>query len=175
MRGLDWFVFFLADAQMGFGPLVAVYLTTQKWTQGDIGLVLTAGGLVALAGQMPGGALVDAARSERVLAAFSVVAIGASALMIGAWPIFAVVLAAKLLHSAASCILGPAIAALSLGLVGHAAMAERLGRNARFASIGAGLAAAGMGTAGYLISNQAVFFVTAALCVPTLVSLWLIG
>src|SRR6185437_4900222 len=94
-RGLDWFVFFLADAQMGFGPLVAVYLTTQKWTQGDIGLVLTAGGLVALVGQMPGGALVDAARSERVLAAFSVVAIGASALMIGAWPIFAVVLAAK--------------------------------------------------------------------------------
>ena len=54
LRGLDWFVFFLADAQMGFGPLVAVYLTTQKWTQGDIGLVLTAGGLVALAGQMPG-------------------------------------------------------------------------------------------------------------------------
>ena len=66
LRALDWFVFFLADAQVGFGPLVAVYLTTQKWTQGDIGLVLTAGGLLALAGQMPGGALVDAARSERV-------------------------------------------------------------------------------------------------------------
>ena len=59
---------FLADAQMGFGPLVAVYLTAQKWTQGDIGLVLTAGSLVALVGQIPGGALVDAARSERVLA-----------------------------------------------------------------------------------------------------------
>src|SRR5262249_3729764 len=56
-----------------------------------------------------------------------------------------------------------------------AAMAERLGRNARFASIGAALAAAGMGAAGYLISNQAVFFVTAALCAPTLVSLWVIG
>jgi predicted MFS family arabinose efflux permease len=175
LRGLDWFVFFLADTQMGFGPLVAVYLTAQKWTQGDIGLVLTAGGLIALAGQMPGGALVDAARSERVLAAFGVVAIGASALLIGAWPVFTVVLAAKLLHSAASCILGPAIAALSLGLVGHSAIAERLGRNARFASIGAGLAAAGMGTAGYLISNQAVFFMTAALCVPTLFALWMIG
>jgi len=175
LRGLDWFVFFLADTQMGFGPLVAVYLTAQKWTQGDIGLVLTAGGLIALAGQMPGGALVDAARSERVLAAFAVVAIGASALLIGAWPVFTVVLAAKLLHSAASCILGPAIAALSLGLVGHSAIAERLGRNARFASIGAGLAAAGMGAAGYLISNQAVFFMTAALCVPTLFALWMIG
>jgi hypothetical protein len=60
-------------------------------------------------------------------------------------------------------------------MVGHAAVAERLGRNARFASIGAAVAAAGMGAAGYLISNQAVFFVTAALCLPTLVSLWLIG
>jgi MFS family permease len=174
-RGLDWFVFFLADTQMGFGPLVAVYLTAQKWTQADIGLVLTAGGLIALAGQMPGGALVDAARSERVLAAFAVVAIGASAFLIGAWPVFTVVLAAKLLHSAASCILGPAIAAISLGLVGHSAIAERLGRNARFAALGAGVAAAGMGAAGYLISNQAVFFITAALCVPTLFSLWVIG
>jgi predicted MFS family arabinose efflux permease len=175
LRALDWFVFFLADAQMGFGPLVAVYLTAQKWTQGDIGLVLTAGGLLALAGQMPGGGLVDAARSERVLAAMAVAVIGASAFLIGSWPVFLVVLAAKLLHSAASCILGPAIAAISLGLVGHSAVAERLGRNARFASIGAGLAAVGMGTAGYLISNQAVFFVTTALCLPTLVALWLIG
>jgi isocitrate lyase len=28
-RGLDWFVFFLADVQTGFGPFVAVYLTSQ--------------------------------------------------------------------------------------------------------------------------------------------------
>src|SRR5262245_29589670 len=160
---------------MGFGPLVAVYLTAQKWTQGDIGLVLTAGSLVALVGQIPGGALVDAARSERVLSAFAVVGIAVSAVVIGFWPFFAAVMAAKVLHSTASCVLGPAIAAISLGLVGHAAMAERLGRNARFASIGAALAAAGMGAAGYLISNQAVFFVTAALCVPTLFALWMIG
>lgn len=175
LRGLDWFVFFLADAQMGFGPLVAVYLTAQKWTQVDIGLVLTVGSLVALAGQIPGGALVDAARSERVLAAWAVAAIGGSALLIGAWPIFAAVLTAKLLHSAASCVLGPAIAAISLGLVGHAGVSERLGRNARYAAVGAGLAAVGMGAVGYLLSNRSIFFVTAALCVPALMALWLIG
>src|SRR6267378_4184500 len=56
LRGLDWFIFFLADVQTGFGPFVAVYLTTQKWTQVEIGLVLSIGGLVALIGQMPGGA-----------------------------------------------------------------------------------------------------------------------
>src|SRR5207244_3063072 len=68
LHGLDWFVFFVADVQAGFGPFVAVYLTTQKWTQFDIGLVMTVAGLVALIGQVPGGALVDAARSERVVA-----------------------------------------------------------------------------------------------------------
>src|ERR1019366_6626573 len=66
LRGLDWFIFFLADVQTGFGPFIAVYLTTEKWTQGQIGLVLSIGGVVALIGQMPGGAIVDAARSERL-------------------------------------------------------------------------------------------------------------
>jgi len=68
LRGLDWFIFFLADVQTGFGPFVAVYLTTQKWTQVEIGLVLSIGGLIGLIGQMPGGAIVDAARSERLVA-----------------------------------------------------------------------------------------------------------
>ena len=68
LRGLDWFIFFVADIQTGFGPFIAVYLTSQKWTQIDIGLVLSAGGLMALLGQMPGGWLVDAAKSERLVA-----------------------------------------------------------------------------------------------------------
>jgi MFS family permease len=171
LRGLDWFTFFIADVQTGFGPFIAVYLTTQKWTQVDIGLVLTISGLVALACQMPGGAILDAARSERFAASVSVATIGASALMIGLWPIFPVVLAAEVLHAAASCVLGPAIVAISLGLVGHAMVGERLGRNARFASIGSGLAAAAMGACGYLLSSRAVFFVTAALAIPALIAL----
>jgi predicted MFS family arabinose efflux permease len=166
LRGLDWFVFFVADVQTGFGPFVAVYLTSQKWTQIDIGLVLTIGGLVALAGQMPGGALVDAARSERLVAGLAVAAIAISALAFASSPIFAVILAAMVLHAAASCVLGPAMAAIGLGLVGHAAIGERLGRNARFAAIGNGLAAAAMGACGYFLSARAVFFITAALLVP---------
>src|SRR5262249_34928630 len=70
-----------------------------------------------------------------------------------------------------SSVVSPAIAAISLGLVGHAASGERFGRNARFASIGNGLAAAGMGAVGYFWSNQAGFLVTAALIIPTLIAL----
>src|SRR5438105_7656370 len=172
LRGLDWFVFFLADVQTGFGPFVSVYLTTQAWTQVDIGLVLTVGGLIALVGQMPGGAVVDAAPSERLVAACGVIAISISAIALAAWPIFLLVLLGRILHAVASCVLGPAIAAISLGLVGHAGIGERLGRNARFASIGTGLAAATMGTLGYFTSSRYVFFATAALILPTVVALF---
>ena len=171
MRGLDWFIFFLADVQTGFGPFVAVYLTTQKWTQVEIGLILSVSGLVGLVLQVPGGALVDAARSERLVAGLAVATIGFCALAYAVFPIFPIVLAAATLHAAASCVLGPAIAAISLGLVGPAAVGERFGRNARFASIGSGIAAAVMGTCGYLLSSQSVFFVTVALTIPTLFAL----
>jgi MFS family permease len=171
LRGLDWFIFFLADVQTGFGPFVAVYLTTQKWTQVEIGFVLSIGGVVGLIGQMPGGAIVDAARSERLVAGLAIATIGCSALAYAAWPIFPVVAAAATLHAAASCVLGPAIAAISLGLVGPLAIGERFGRNARFASLGNGLAAALMGTCGYLLSSRSVFLVTFILAIPTLLAL----
>jgi MFS family permease len=171
LRGLDWFIFFLADVQTGFGPFVAVYLTTQKWTQVEIGFVLSIGGVVALIGQMPGGAIVDAARSERLVAGLAIATIGISALAYAAWPIFPVVAVAATLHAAASCVLGPAIAAISLGLVGPLAIGERFGRNARFASLGNGVAAALMGTCGYLLSSRSVFLVTFILAIPTLLAL----
>jgi predicted MFS family arabinose efflux permease len=171
LRGLDWFIFFLADVQTGFGPFIAVYLTTEKWTQGQIGLVLSIGGIVGLIGQMPGGAIVDAARSERLVAALAIATIGLSALAYAAWPIFPVVVTAATLHAAASCVLGPAIAAISLGLVGPLAIGERLGRNARYASLGNGTAAAVMGTCGYFLSSRSVFLVTFVLAVPTLLAL----
>jgi len=172
LRGLDWFTFFVADIQTGFGPFLSVYLTTQKWTQVDIGLVLAVGSFASLLGQVPGGWLVDWARSKQRAAALAVIGIGVSALLIALAPTFVTIVAAKLLHVGASSVLGPAIAAITLGLVGHAAVGPRLGRNARFAAIGNGLAAGVMGACGYFVSAQAVFFATAVLAVPTLLALW---
>jgi predicted MFS family arabinose efflux permease len=171
LRGLDWFIFFVADVQTGFGPFVSVYLTAQKWTQVDIGLVLSAAGFVSLIGQMPGGALVDAAKSERFVAGCAIAAICVSALTYATLPIFPLVLAGSVMHALASCVLGPAIAAISLGLVGPLAIGERFGRNARFASVGNGLAAVAMGACGYFLSLRSVFIVTVLLLMPALVAL----
>ncbi len=172
LGGLDWFTFFLGDIQTGFGPFIAVYLATQKWTQTDIGLVLSVGALASLVSQVPGGWLVDSVRSERSAAAVAVSAIGASAFMIAVWPVFLAVAASRALQALATSVLGPAIAAISLGLVGRHALAARLGRNARFASAGNGAAAVIMGATGHFVSAQAVFFVTAGFTLPALAALF---
>src|SRR5262249_18944281 len=73
------------------------------------------------------------------------------------------VLLSQVVHAGASCVLGPALAAISLGLVGHHGIGERLGRNARYAAIGNGLAAGLLGACGYFVSNRFVFVCTALL------------
>ena len=171
LRGLDWFAFFVADIQTGWGPFVATYLTSVAWTQFEIGLILTIGTITGLALQIPAGALVDRVPAKRLLAALAVASISASALLLAYWPIFSVVVAAKVLHAIASSLLGPTLVAMSLGLVGHALFSIRLGRNVRFLSLGNAIAAGVAGGIAYYYSNQAIFFLTAALGIPTLIAL----
>jgi MFS family permease len=169
--GLDGLNLFVANIQTGFGPFISVYLTTQGWTQIGIGAALSLGTVVAMASQIPAGALVDAVRSKAAVALFSILAFSASALLFALRPTALWVYAAEALHGFSSCTLGPAIAAMSLALVGPAMLGPRLGRNARFASIGNGIGAALMGACGYYVSEQAVFFLTAAVTLPAIVSL----
>src|SRR5512144_1593042 len=111
----------------GVGPLCCHYLTSVAWTQLDIGLILTIGTITGLALQIPAGALVDHTPAKRLLAALVVALISASALLLALWPIFSVVVAAKVLHAVASSLLGPTLVAISLGLVGYASFGLRLG------------------------------------------------
>jgi MFS family permease len=173
-RGLDWLNFFVANFQTGFGPFISVYLTGVGWTQGAIGAALSAGTVAGMVSQVPGGVLVDAVRNKRAAAAAAIVAIMASALAIALWPALLPIVLAEILHSFASSILGPAIAALSLALVAPSAFGERLGRNARYLAIGNAFAAGLMGTCGYYISDSAVFLLTAALGLPALAALGMI-
>jgi len=136
LNGLDGINFFNAAMLAGFGPYVAVYLAEQKWTQENIGFVLTASGLAGLLALMPGGELLDTVRSKRALAALGAIMVAVTALAIGIWPDFPVVFTALVLHGTTGAFLGPAIAAISLGIVGHLALPEQLGRNQRFASAG---------------------------------------
>jgi len=157
--------------QTGFGPFLSVYLTTEKWTQGEIGLALSLATVVSLVLQVPAGAIVDELPGKRMLAALGLTCVAAAALLLVNWPLLGIVMFAQILRAAGSSVLAPAVATISLGVVGHAHLGERLGRNARFQSIGTALAAAVMGLTGNYRSTATIFWLTAALCAPALATL----
>ena len=171
LSGLDGVNFFLAGILAGFGPYLAAYLADQKWTQENIGFVLTASGVAGLLSQLPGGELLDTVRSKRAVVVAGVVMVAVSAVIIAFQPSFPLVFAALMLQGITGGFLGPAIAAISLGLVGHAALPERLGRNQRFSSTGNLVTAGLMGLIGYFLSYQAIFLTVAALAIPLFVAL----
>ena len=65
----------------------------------------------------------------------------------------------------------PAIAAISLGLVGRRAMSSRIGRNHRFDAAGNALIAGIMGMLGSYVGKSTIFLAAAGLTVPGLIAL----
>ena len=171
LRALDWMNFFVANVQTGFGPFIASYLASHKWTQGEIGMALSVGTISAMVSQVPAGAAVDAMKNKKGAAAWAIVAIILSAVLLASSPTVLPVIAAEVFHGFASCMLVPAMAAISFALVGRQNLGDRLGRNARWASIGSAIAAGLMGLFGEYFSSRAVFWLTAALAMPALIAL----
>jgi MFS family permease len=170
-HGLDWMNFFTADVQTGFGAFVSFYLANLRWSQEDVGFALTLGRLSGVIGLIPAGALTDAIRSKRGLAAAGLFMIAIAALILALHPTFVFVLIAEVLHGLTAGILGPAIAAISLGLVGRRAMSLRVGRNHRYDAAGNALTAAAMGLLGKYLALKAIFVMAAALTLPALIAL----
>jgi len=156
---LDAINFLLADVRGALGPYLNVFLVTrQHWSLSEVGLVTTIGGLIGLALQTPAGALIDATRAKRgfIVAALAVLATGAT--VIALWPNFWPVLIANSLLAVVGDIFGPAIAALTLGLVARKQLARRMGRNSAFDHAGNVAIAALAGVIGWVVSQRAVFF-----------------
>ncbi len=95
----------------------------------------------------------------------------AAALIYALAPTFTLVFAAEILHGLTAGIITPAIAAISLGLVGRRAMALRTGRNFGFAAAGTAVTAGVLGAVGSFVSTSAIFLAAAALCAPALFAL----
>ena len=170
-HGLDWLNFFLADMQTGYGSFVAYYLAGLGWSQGAIGLALTVDNLLAVLGQIPGGAIADGTTRKRGLAALAIIAIAVASLVLAFAPSRWLIYGAEGLHGLTAGVTTAAIASISLGLVQRNAVSYRVGRNYRFSAAGNALTAAGMGLAGSYLGMPAIFLVAAALSVPALVAL----
>src|SRR5262245_26136796 len=124
LSGLDGINFVIAGMLAGFGPYVAAYLADQGWTPQNIGFVLTASGLAGLLSQLPGGELLDIVRAKRTFVAAGAAIVAVSAIIISFQPSFPLVFTALVLQGVTGGFIGPAIAANSLGLVGHAGLPD---------------------------------------------------
>ena len=174
-HGLDGVNFFVAAVQTGFGSFVTVYLVKNQWPPDAIGFALTTGTLSTLFSQIPAGAALDSMREKRRAVLLGIASVGLAALLLCVTTARPAVYLALAIQGLASSLIGPGIAAISLALVGQAALSERIGRNARFASIGNGLAAVAMGIAGAYLPALSVFLMSAMLALPALLSLSLIS
>jgi predicted MFS family arabinose efflux permease len=175
LRGLDWLNFVLPDVPTGIGPFLAVYLAGYGWNVQNVGVALTVGGIAGILSQAPMGALIDRLSSKRELFTLGIMALAMGALMFAFKPTFWPVISAQILIGFTTSILGPAICAVSLEIVGHSFFGCRQGRNLAFYSTGNAVAAVSMGVLAYYISNRSIFFFVAACAIPTVITQLVLG
>lgn len=130
---LDALNFFLADVRGGLGPYLAVYLlTVRNWNEAQIGIVMSIGAIAGILTETPSGALIDAVRSKRAAVVTAALVVTVSSLVLPLLTTFSAVALSQATVSAVGSIFAPAIAAISIGVVGHALFARRTGRNEAF-------------------------------------------
>jgi MFS family permease len=175
IRALNCLNFFLADVQGGVGPFLVVFLTaTLHWEPSRIGFVMGAAGVVGVVAQIPAGAMIDQLRHKRRIVATAATLIALGSVGIAFFPTFAVVLAGQSFIGIAGAVFGPAIAAITLGLVGRAALDRQIGRNQSINSTGNVVNALLVGFVGAMFDGKGMFFYVAVISVATVVSVGMI-
>lgn len=170
-RALDAANFFLADVRDGLGPYLAIYLLTeQKWNEASIGIVMSIATIAGILAQTPVGALVDTTKAKRAIMAAAALLVTLASLLLpwlhAFWP---VALSQATAH-AAGAVFGPALAAVTLGIVGHEGFTRRIGRNETFNHAGNACAALVAGAAAYLWGPTVVFYLLGAMSLASLAS-----
>jgi predicted MFS family arabinose efflux permease len=175
LRGLDGINFLMADVRDGVGPFLSVFLKGgEHWAPGAIGIAMAASAIAASVCQVPAGLLVDSTRAKRLLIAGSGLMVALGCLLIVLFPRFWPVIAAQMMLGAASAVIPPAIAALSLGLVGRRRLDARISRNEGFNHGGNFVAASLAGGLGQYLGYHWLFylvcgFAVASACAVTLI------
>ncbi len=167
-QGLDGIAFLMADVRDGLGPYLSVYLKeSQHWGAGAIGVAMAASSIAAACCQVPAGLLVDNTRAKRLLVAASGLLVALGCLTVVVFPRFAAVIAAQAMLGAASAVIPPAIAALSLGLVGRRLLDTRIARNEGFNHGGNFVAAALAGVLGQYVGMHWLFYLVCAFAIAS--------
>ncbi|MFP5077612.1 MFS transporter [Rhizobium sp. YIM 134829] len=174
VRALSAVNFFLADVRDGLGPFLGIFLIGQGWSPATIGVVMTVGGIAGMLATTPLGALADASRAKRFMVAFCAALVIIASLAILFVPTVPFVTASQIATGIAGAAIGPAIAGLTLGLVGQKGLAGQLGRNEAWNHGGNVFAAAGAGFFGYEFGLTAVFALMTAMAAGSILAVLMI-
>jgi MFS family permease len=157
--------FFMADVQGGLGPFLGVYLQAMHWPPAEIGIVMTIGSIAGMAVTAPFGALVDRVRWKRAIVVFAAIVITLASIAVLWRHDFLLVALTQITTGIGGAAIGPAIAAITLGLVRPQGFARQLGRNQAYNHAGNVIAAALAGACGYIFGFGAVFVLLAVTAV----------
>jgi predicted MFS family arabinose efflux permease len=175
LKGLDWANLFMADVKDGVGVYLSVFLlTVRNWEPDKIGYVIAIPGLVGIVIQPLAGALIDRTTYKRALliAASVIIALCCLAIILfkGFYPTFISQAVVGLVQS----VYTPCVAAISLGIVGHALLSKRIGRNESFNHVGNMGAAIVAGLIGRFISYEGIFYFSILQCVALVLAMMFI-
>jgi MFS family permease len=170
-RPLDALNFFLADVRDGLGPYLAIYLLAeQKWDEASIGVVMSIAAVAGILAQTPAGALIDTIRAKRGLMIGAALTVTGASLLLPGLSGFWSIAISQGMAQAAGAVFGPAIAAVTLGIVGREAFSKRVGRNECFNHAGNAFAAVVAGLSAYMWGPTVVFYLLAAMAIASVIS-----
>ena len=172
---LDWLNFFLADVRDGLGPYLAIYLlTVQKWDEARIGIVMSIAGIAGIIAQAPAGAWIDNTKAKRTIIIAAAVATTLCCALLPVFPEFWPVALTQTLSGAAGSVFQPAVAAITLGIMGPKAFTRRTGRNEAFNHAGNAFAAILAGGLAYFFGPIVVFYLLGGMALASIaVTLWI--
>lgn len=170
-RALDATAFFLADVADGLGPFLVIDLTSRRgWTSAEAGFAMAMLLVGTVASQTLIGAWIDVTRRKRLaVAAAALVVAVASVLLYGA-PSRTTVYGLQAMTGVTVAIIPPALAAISLGLVGRDRLAARAGRNEACFHAGNVTAAVVAAGANWCCGSRGIFYGVAAMAVASAIS-----
>jgi MFS family permease len=148
----------------GLGPYLSIYLLlTHHWDQRSIGFVMAVGGVGGILAQAPVGALVDNTTAKRALIIAGASTVTVASLAMPMFPGFSSISVLQALAGIAGSVFAPALAAITLGIVGPGFFARRIGRNESFNHAGNATAATITGGLAYFFGPVVVFWVLAVM------------
>ena len=166
LQGLDWVNLFMADVKDGVGVYLSVFLlTVRNWDAEQIGIVIAIPGIIGILVQPPAGSLIDQTRYKRLLLGIASLIIAVCCYVVIVSGSFYPILLSQAVLGLTQSVYAPCVAAMTLGIVGHAMLTQRIGRNESFNHLGNMFAAIIAGLLGRFVSYEAIFYFSIAQCI----------